>query len=133
MQSGGQGSCEYWTVEKWQKEIDSTYLQTVALKKSAPFVTAADSTLSLAQSDPRVTNVETELAFDIAKAHFKLVAETDGTLDASATKIYDSLPQRRGQFGSRQKAAVSVLSVDSIIMSKPTGGPKITAAVRQLG
>ncbi|KAJ7856630.1 hypothetical protein B0H14DRAFT_2352702, partial [Mycena olivaceomarginata] len=83
------------------------------MKKSAPFgvtstvVTAANSTLSLAQSEPRMTNVEAagwrsnpydfltdgaravrafcrpwpialvgtqkELAFDIAKAHFKLV------------------------------------------------------------
>jgi hypothetical protein len=83
------------------------------MKKSAPFgvtstvVTAANSTLSLAQSEPRMTNIEAagwrsnpydflmdgaramrafcrpwpialvgtqkELAFDIAKAHFKLV------------------------------------------------------------
>ncbi|KAJ7355499.1 chaperonin Cpn60/TCP-1 family [Mycena albidolilacea] len=52
-------------------------------------------------------------------------AETDGTLDASATKIYDSLASKAWAIRLATEAAVSVLSVDSIIMSKPAGGPKI--------
>jgi len=49
----------------------------------------------------------------------------DGTLDASATKIYDSLASKAWAIRLATEAAVSVLSVDSIIMSKPAGGPKI--------
>ncbi|KAF7370787.1 hypothetical protein MSAN_00712200 [Mycena sanguinolenta] len=51
--------------------------------------------------------------------------ETDGTLDASAAKIYDSLASKAWAIRLATEAAVSVLNVDSIIMSKPAGGPKI--------
>ncbi|TFK64293.1 T-complex protein 1 [Pluteus cervinus] len=52
-------------------------------------------------------------------------AETDGTLEATEHKIYDSLAAKSWAFKLATEAAVSVLSVDSIIMSKPAGGPKI--------
>ncbi|KAI3610523.1 t-complex protein 1 [Moniliophthora roreri] len=52
-------------------------------------------------------------------------AETDGTLDANAHKIYDSLAVKSWAIRQATEAAVAVLSVDSIIMSKPAGGPKI--------
>lgn len=52
-------------------------------------------------------------------------AETDGTLDASAHKIFDSLASKFWAIKLATEAAISVLSVDSIIMSKPAGGPKI--------
>ncbi|EPT02495.1 hypothetical protein FOMPIDRAFT_1143744 [Fomitopsis schrenkii] len=51
--------------------------------------------------------------------------ETDGTLDASARGIYDPLAAKSWAIKLATEAAVSVLSVDSIIMSKPAGGPKI--------
>ncbi|KAJ7151079.1 TCP-1/cpn60 chaperonin family-domain-containing protein [Mycena filopes] len=51
--------------------------------------------------------------------------ESDGTLDAAATKIYDSLASKAWAIRLATEAAVSVLNVDSIIMSKPAGGPKI--------
>ncbi|KAJ7647497.1 chaperonin Cpn60/TCP-1 family [Roridomyces roridus] len=51
--------------------------------------------------------------------------ETDGTLDAAAHKIYDSLASKSWAIKLATEAAVSVLSVDAIIMSKPAGGPKI--------
>ncbi|KAF8824421.1 hypothetical protein HHX47_DHR8000139 [Lentinula edodes] len=52
-------------------------------------------------------------------------ADTDGTLKASEHKIYDSLAAKSWAIRLATEAAVSVLSVDSIIMSKPAGGPKI--------
>ncbi|KAF9265451.1 T-complex protein 1 [Marasmius fiardii PR-910] len=52
-------------------------------------------------------------------------AEADGTLDANANKIYDSLVAKSWAIRQATEAAVAVLSVDSIIMSKPAGGPKI--------
>ncbi|KAF7331607.1 hypothetical protein MKEN_00040300 [Mycena kentingensis (nom. inval.)] len=51
--------------------------------------------------------------------------ETDGTLDASAYKIYDSLASKAWAIKLATEAACGVLNVDSIIMSKPAGGPKI--------
>ena len=39
--------------------------------------------------------------------------------------IYDSLAAKSWAIRLATEAAVSVLSVDSIIMSKPAGGPKV--------
>ncbi|TFK50907.1 T-complex protein 1 [Heliocybe sulcata] len=52
-------------------------------------------------------------------------AETDGTLSAVDHKILDSLAAKSWAVKLATEAAVAVLSVDSIIMSKPAGGPKI--------
>ncbi|KXN86021.1 putative T-complex protein 1 subunit theta [Leucoagaricus sp. SymC.cos] len=52
-------------------------------------------------------------------------AEEDGTLQADRFKIYDSLAAKQWALKLATEAAISVLSVDSIIMSKPAGGPKI--------
>lgn len=52
-------------------------------------------------------------------------AETDGTLLSTEHKIYDSLAAKSWAIKLATEAAVSVLSVDSIIMSKPAGGPKV--------
>ena len=51
--------------------------------------------------------------------------ETDGTLLATKHNIYDSLAAKSWAIKLATEAACSVLSVDSIIMSKPAGGPKI--------
>ncbi|CCM03002.1 uncharacterized protein FIBRA_05117 [Fibroporia radiculosa] len=51
--------------------------------------------------------------------------ETDGTLNAPEHGILDSLAAKSWAIQLATEAAVSVLSVDSIIMSKPAGGPKI--------
>jgi T-complex protein 1 subunit theta len=52
-------------------------------------------------------------------------AETDGTLKADEHKIYDSIAAKKWAIKQATEAAISVLSVDSIIMSKPAGGPKV--------
>ncbi|KAF9047803.1 chaperonin Cpn60/TCP-1 family [Panaeolus papilionaceus] len=52
-------------------------------------------------------------------------AETDGTLQADKHKIWDSLAAKSWAIRLAAEAANSVLSVDSIIMSKPAGGPKV--------
>jgi len=52
-------------------------------------------------------------------------AERDGTLLATDYKILDSLAAKSWAIKLGTEAAVSVLSVDSIIMSKPAGGPKV--------
>jgi T-complex protein 1 subunit theta len=52
-------------------------------------------------------------------------AETDGTLQADQHRIYDSLAAKSWAIRLATEAANSVLSVDSIIMSKPAGGPKV--------
>ncbi|OCH89409.1 T-complex protein 1 [Obba rivulosa] len=52
-------------------------------------------------------------------------AETDGTLSASEREIFDSFAAKSWAIRLATEAAISVLSVDSIIMSKPAGGPKI--------
>ena len=54
-----------------------------------------------------------------------LQAETDGTLPATEHQILDSLAAKQWAIKLATEAATSVLSVDSIIMSKPAGGPKI--------
>ncbi|KAH9050994.1 T-complex protein 1 [Lactarius deliciosus] len=52
-------------------------------------------------------------------------AETDGTVDVTERNIVDSLAAKAWAIRLATEAAVSVLSVDSIIMSRPAGGPKI--------
>ncbi|KAI0319566.1 T-complex protein 1 [Amylostereum chailletii] len=52
-------------------------------------------------------------------------AETDGTLSAVEHNIFDSMAAKSWAIKLATEAAVSVLSVDSIIMSRPAGGPKI--------
>ena len=52
-------------------------------------------------------------------------AETDGTLNAPEHNIVDSLAAKAWAIRLATEAAVSVLSVDSIIMSRPAGGPRI--------
>jgi len=52
-------------------------------------------------------------------------AENDGTLLASEVDIVDSFAAKTWAIQLATEAAVSVLTVDSIIMSKPAGGPKI--------
>lgn len=54
-----------------------------------------------------------------------LQCEEDGTLQADRHKIYDSLGAKEWALKLATEAAIAVLSVDSIIMSKPAGGPKI--------
>ncbi|KAL5483095.1 CCT8 [Sanghuangporus weigelae] len=48
-----------------------------------------------------------------------------GVLDAQAAGIVDSLAAKSWAIRLATEAAISVLSVDSIIMAKPAGGPKI--------
>ncbi|KAG9111451.1 T-complex protein 1 subunit theta, partial [Ceratobasidium sp. 392] len=52
-------------------------------------------------------------------------SEKDGILDTGKEKIYDSLSAKSWAIRLATEAAVSVLRVDSIIMSKPAGGPKV--------
>lgn len=56
---------------------------------------------------------------------FLLQAETDGTVNAAEHNIVDSLAAKAWAIRLATEAAVSVLSVDSIIMSRPAGGPRI--------
>jgi len=51
--------------------------------------------------------------------------ENGGTLTATDSGILDSLAAKSWAIRLATEAAVSVLSVDSIIMSKPAGGPKV--------
>jgi len=51
--------------------------------------------------------------------------ESDGTLLANEAQIHDPLAAKAWAIQLGTEAAVSVLAVDSIIMSKPAGGPKI--------
>jgi chaperonin GroEL (HSP60 family) len=51
--------------------------------------------------------------------------EEDGTLSATDCKIMDPLAAKSWAIKLATEAAISVLAVDSIIMSKPAGGPKI--------
>lgn len=46
-------------------------------------------------------------------------------MEAASKEIYDSLGAKTWAIKLATEAAVSVLSVDSIIMSKPAGGPKV--------
>lgn len=52
-------------------------------------------------------------------------AETDGTVNVAEHNIVDSLAAKAWAIRLATEAAVSVLSVDSIIMSRPAGGPRI--------
>jgi len=51
-------------------------------------------------------------------------SEDNGLIDASLTKIYDSLVVKDFAIKLASGAAITVLSVDQIIMSRPAGGPK---------
>lgn len=46
-------------------------------------------------------------------------------MDVAAGQIYDSLSAKVWAIRLATEAAVTVLRVDSIIMSKPAGGPKV--------
>lgn len=52
-------------------------------------------------------------------------ANTDGTLNTVDASILDSLAAKSWAIKLAAEAAVSVLAVDSIIMSRPAGGPKV--------
>ncbi|QRV84299.1 TCP-1/cpn60 chaperonin family (T-complex protein 1) [Ceratobasidium sp. AG-Ba] len=52
-------------------------------------------------------------------------SDKDGILDTSKDQIYDSLAAKSWAIRMATEAAVEVLRVDSIIMSKPAGGPKV--------
>lgn len=61
-------------------------------------------------------------------SHIMDQATEDGTIlttPSTSYPILDSLPAKQHAIKLATEAAVSVLSVDSIIMSKPAGGPKI--------
>lgn len=51
--------------------------------------------------------------------------EGDGVTDTAPTQIYDSLVAKSWALGLATDAAITVLRVDSIIMAKAAGGPKI--------
>ncbi len=51
--------------------------------------------------------------------------ENNGVLSATEHGILDSLAAKSWAIKLATEAAVSVLSVDNIIMSKPAGGPKV--------
>ncbi|KAF9520911.1 hypothetical protein BS47DRAFT_1323452 [Hydnum rufescens UP504] len=51
--------------------------------------------------------------------------ESDGILDTAPLQIYDSLAAKAWALSLATDAAMTVLRVDSIIMSKPAGGPKV--------
>jgi len=65
------------------------------------------------------------LSFVFGLTLFWSQAESDGTLQADLHKIYDSFAAKYWAIKLATEAANSVLSVDSIIMSKPAGGPKV--------
>ncbi|KAH9851114.1 T-complex protein 1 [Lenzites betulinus] len=62
---------------------------------------------------------------ELANVARMLQAETDGTLSAVEHEILDSLAAKQWAIKLATEAATSVLSVDSIIMSRPAGGPKV--------
>ncbi|KAJ7889903.1 hypothetical protein B0H14DRAFT_3429381 [Mycena olivaceomarginata] len=74
-----------------------------------------------------LVGTQKELAFDIAKAHFKLVVRGRNGRNSRRVGNQDIrlVASKAWAIWLATEAAVSVLSVDSIIMSKPTGGPKI--------
>ncbi|GAA5810317.1 T-complex protein 1 subunit theta [Mucor flavus] len=49
---------------------------------------------------------------------------TDGTIDAAKEVIFDSLASKYSAYKLAADAAITILRVDQIIMSKPAGGPK---------
>ena len=49
----------------------------------------------------------------------------DGTFSVSDQGIFDSLAAKAWAIRLATEGAISVLSVDSIIMSRPAGGPKV--------
>ncbi|KAI8999469.1 chaperonin Cpn60/TCP-1 family [Gaertneriomyces semiglobifer] len=52
-------------------------------------------------------------------------SEDNGIMDASAKKIFDAFSIKYNAIKLATYAALTVLSVDQIIMSKPAGGPKV--------
>lgn len=52
-------------------------------------------------------------------------SESNDILDILPLEIYDSLAAKAWALGLATDSAITVLRVDSIIMSKPSGGPKI--------
>ena len=52
------------------------------------------------------------------------IEDTDGTVDAAAAGIFDPLVIKLEALRLATDAAITVLRVDQIIMSKPAGGPK---------
>ncbi|KAG1888161.1 hypothetical protein F4604DRAFT_1916078 [Suillus subluteus] len=57
--------------------------------------------------------------------HNEVRAEQDGTLLATDSKILDPLAAKQWAITLTTEVAVFIPSVNSIIVSKPTGGPKV--------
>jgi T-complex protein 1 subunit theta len=51
--------------------------------------------------------------------------EQDGVMDVAAKNIFDALSSKKNALRLATDAALNVLRVDQIIMSKPAGGPKV--------
>ncbi|TPX41148.1 hypothetical protein SeMB42_g05711 [Synchytrium endobioticum] len=59
-----------------------------------------------------------------ATAGVNIESDDNGTLDAKAMGIFDCLPIKKNAIRLATHAALTILSVDQIIMSKPAGGIK---------
>jgi T-complex protein 1 subunit theta len=56
---------------------------------------------------------------------FKNKSEVKGVFNAKQAGIYDILSTKESALRLATHAALTILSVDQIIMSKPAGGPKV--------
>ncbi|RUP45988.1 T-complex protein 1 theta subunit [Jimgerdemannia flammicorona] len=70
------------------------------------------------------TSVVSRFAMTNLLSSFNLKNETDGTQDAVKAGIYDVLTAKYWGIKYATDAALTILRVDQIIMSKPAGGPK---------
>ncbi|KAJ3286574.1 T-complex protein 1 subunit theta [Borealophlyctis nickersoniae] len=61
----------------------------------------------------------------LSTAGVDIESEDEGVLDAKAKGIYDPLSVKQFAMRLATHAAMTVLSVDQIIMSRPAGGPKV--------
>ena len=66
-------------------------------------------------------------AVDIEVGYFTLTfqSETNGFMNAQKAAVYDTLATKLSALQMATHAALTILSVDQIIMSKPAGGPKV--------
>jgi chaperonin GroEL (HSP60 family) len=73
--------------------------------------------------------VDIEVGLDMFSRHGWVLKftqmESDGTLSAVEHAIWDPLGAKHWALKLATEAAVAVLSVDAIIMSRPAGGPKV--------
>ncbi|KAI8906401.1 chaperonin Cpn60/TCP-1 family [Gorgonomyces haynaldii] len=124
----GAGACEIELARLIQKAAETTPgLNQYALQKFAEALEVIPRTLSDnagLDSTEVISNLYAAHATGKTSSGVDIESEKSGILDAVEAQIFDVLSIKESALKQAAHVALTLLSVDQIIMSKPAGGPK---------